>query len=355
VKNEFKFGEELENDLDWPEVDYLGEWSQDGCMSIYDWEPSEPTIQFVLSQFARFNIPFTGEMMPLIESCYYSLLYYLNHYDPYCIYSGLTEVQITDHWKNFSYCLTAHRGMSSELPAERLETYKLYPGDDEVIFNDLMSKPGLDAISQISIEDELFYEGSYFDLWGNLDSAECHRVLNEFCTKEVDGEWVFFRERKEAYAKLTIWACLMHIISPEMREFRKKVFPLIGCCYETGECIIYENEIFDSTFYTKQERMPLSCSECGIVSWCVELAQLGNTSRYICESCLNGNEGVEKRPYACGLKMCPVVRCPNHPQHGDGTSGIGFYRSYGQLNDMAAENTRPSSLKGASAKLLKPT
>lgn len=355
MEKEFKFGKEIEDELDWPEVDYLGEWSGEGAMSIYDWEPSEPTIQFVLSQFDRFNIPFTEELLPLIDVCYSALLYYLNHYDPYFVYLGLTEVQVTDHWKNFSYCLTGHLGMSTELPANRVETYRLYPGNDELIFNDLMSKPGLGAIPWCSMEDELFYEGSYFDIWRNLDSAKCHAALNELCTKEVGGKREFFEERKEGYAKLAIWACLMHIISPEMKEFRKKVFPLIGCCYETGECIIYENEIFDSTFYTKQERMPLSCSECGVVSWCVELAQLGNTSRYICESCLNGNEGVEKRPFACGLKMCPVVRCPNHPQHGDGVSGIGFYRSYGQLNTLGAENTRPDSLKGSTAKLLGPT
>lgn len=345
MEKEYMFGEDeadLVQDYYDNQEDYLGCWASEGTMAICDWSPLPQTVEFVVSQFDRFGIPFPPELSPLIDSAYSTLLYYLNHYNPYCVFSGLTEVQVTDHWQNFSYCITASNGMKRELPVNKIETYKLYPGDDHVIFNDLMSKPGLDAVDAFDMDDEdLFGEGSYFDFWHRLDSWNCHEVLADLCTKMVDGKPVFFEERKEGYAKLAIWACLMHIISPEMRDFRRSVFPIIDCCYEGGECIIYENEIFDGTLYTKQERVPISCSECGIIAWCVELAQLGNISRYICEHCLNGTDGIQKRPYACGLKMCPVIRCPNHPQHNTGGSGIGYYRTHGQLNAMASENTGP--------------
>ena len=346
---EFKFGEE-QFTLDWGGTDYLGDWAAEGSMSITSWDIPPDAVQFMLSQFNRFGVPFPPEMIELLDSCWNTLLYYLNHFDPYCIYSGLTEVEITEDWQKFAYCITPPGCCATEIPAEKVETYKLYPGNDQIIFNDLMGKPGLGAISQMSLKEELFYDGSYFEFWENL-SDEIHETLDQLCTMEVNGESTVILERKEAYIDLGIWAALMFLISPDQRDLRMSMFPILACCYEGGEAIIYENEIFDGTFYTKHARNPLSCSECGIVSWCVELAQLGNTSRYICESCLNVDDGIQKRPYACGLRMCPVVRCPNHPQHGEGASGLGYYKSHGQLNSMTPENPMVLASKKAKPSL----
>ena len=328
--------------------DYLGGWCAEGAMRIRGWDPPDEAVQFILSQFERFRVQFPPELTGLINSCWQTLMYYLNHYDPYCMFSGLSEVQVTEDWQKFSYCLTPPHGFSTEIPAGRIETYKLYPGDDVLIFNDLMGKPGLGALPNVGILEEMFYEGSYFDIWDSLDE-EYHEILNNLCSTMVNGNCVVVDKRKEAYAELGVWAALMFLISPDQRDLRRQLFPIIDCCYEGGECIIYENEIYDGTYYNKQARNPLSCSECGIVSWCVDLAQLGNISRYICEYCLNGEDGIQKRPYACGLKMCPVVRCPNHPQHGDGASGLGYYKTHGQLNSMTQENTMAIASKKAKA------
>lgn len=352
MDKEYAYGDEiLKDNLDDYDVDYLGEWSQNGAMSLTETSPSPQTVNFVLGQFERFNIPFPAELLPLIDVCYNTLMYYFNHYDPYSIYSGLSEVQVTDDWRNYTFCIDTFTGFNMEIPSNKIETYRLYPGNDELIFHDLMSKPGLGAIPELNIEDELFYDGSFFGIWDVLDTR-AHRVLDHLCSKEVDGRLQVFEDRKEGYVKLCIWACLVHVVSPEMREFRKSAFPLIGCCYEGGECIIYENEIFSGDLYTKQERPSVACSECGIISWCVELAQLGNTSRFICESCLNGHEGIEQRPFACGLKMCPLVKCPNHPQHNTGGDGIGYYRSYGQLNSRTIRSQNPLGLSGNSGNVL---
>lgn len=314
--------------------DQLWEWScatNLGVMGIaHDVIPE--CLDFCLEQYQRFKVPVTAEIYNVLEVGMSSAFYYVDCIDPYALFYGISDVNMTDDWCEHAYEVRDSR-YYYEVDPEHIETFVHAPRQGEEAFNNFMSHPGLEAAGAIGhgIVDVMNGE------WGvgedrytrtNLTALE---ALKDLCRVNGKVDMV----RMAAYYDLAAWASLTWIAGPLSAVFRAERHDVFAVTLRYGEAILVDGCVISPEDYRRANRPPESCSRCGVSAWCVELiAEMGGT-RYICEHC--SSQGMPAMGFAtCGTKRCMLSQCPHHPYHGYGPNGHAMaYRNHGQLMHMA--------------------
>lgn len=322
-----------------------------GLMGIPDpnYLPKE-LIEFCLSQYDRFNIPRPHQNV--IEVGAWATYFALDFSDPYALLMGVSDVNYTHDWQSYTYEIKdPNTGRIIEARnVEMLETFSVMQnGQAEVAFNHYMSHPGFESMPDYLVEHiTLCLDGEWNsegDAVAQL-SQEAEMDLRALCAKEdgtVDGA------KAMNYFKVAAWAAWCWFIGPPSRDFRYDHHDVFHTCFTHGECIIYEGFIFDPTQYKKIDRPPQSCAICGLDAWCVEMAQIGGSTRFLCEHHLNGDLPLYGTA-TCGSKACRYVECQYHPYFGKNGGLASTLRKTGQLFSMARDGGT-TALPGAQEQL----
>lgn len=320
--------------------EYLWEYINSTGCGIMGYEFNDvpdDCVQFCLGQYERFNIPLLKSISQIISFGASSTLYFADVYNPYCLFHGVSDVNVTDEWSAITYKIfDPHRigGGSYEPDPNHVESFIFVPGQSEEVFNTVLANPGLDALPNgdgFEIREVMKGYGSEGNsVLEGIDSA-CRDELYNICT--VDG--VLNKDRVMAYFELAAWAAYAWLIGPPSRGFRIYHNDIIDTVVQDGECILVDGNIISPKFYNKIDRPPMSCYKCGTQVWCVEHIQIGNHSGYMCEACLNFDMPKSKFTN-CGSRYCTFSSCPNHPYAHMGKSGaMAARRENGQLLGMA--------------------
>lgn len=383
-------------------------------MSLYDWvsgsgygmsgvsrpqDLPQGMYQFMMDQYANFGVPVPPENI-LLEAAW-SMFFTVDYIDPYSLLMGLTDVEVTYEWANYTYDIVED-GKVKEADPELLETYRLFPDQDKIMFEKIIRNPGLQYIELGSVGDMIdeYLSGHSYtddDAYSRLEEADKAWVdarapqfvevpkkprfrsfieipMEEYHTEiereepnhslykkylegaRYKGMEVFedpevaayfqavlqnhkAHETRLDYFRLGAWAALAWMISPfpEARTFRENCWDIFYSCYRHGECVNYSGTFLRPDSYKKLNRPSKSCYSCGLASWCVELTVLHGVSRPICEHHLNG-ELPKMAPVTCGTKVCKFAECPHHPYHGmENARGLA-YRHAGTLHTMVSNN-----------------
>lgn len=341
----------------------LDEWmynTGDGILGGWCFEeiPVE-CVQFCIDQFARFKIPFTPEMESIIHVGGARAFYLLDVYDPYAMFFGISDVNVTDDWANVTYKIFDIRGGSTsshEPNPHEVESFVFMPGQAEETFRNLIARPGIDALNDTHGHGDLLREILFDPDWHphplTMIKAEARAALEFHCQVPTeDGTIKINDTRMNAYFELAAWASYVWLIGPHSRSYRCYHHEIIGTAVTDGECILSSGMIISPKYYTKIDRPPLSCHKCGVQTWCVEHTQIMTHSAYICEACLNFDMPLS-RFSNCGTKFCHFSICPNHPNYAYGMEGRYMtYRQQGQLIAMA-RNEMVTQVMGAPDKKL---
>src|SRR5208282_247954 len=95
------------------EVAGLSEWINNGdgtgLMGLYTKEdiPRE-CVSFILSQYARFNISFPEEIFDVAYAGAWATYTVLDVYDPYAWLCGLSDIDSSDDWCQYTYEIQDH-------------------------------------------------------------------------------------------------------------------------------------------------------------------------------------------------------------------------------------------------------
>lgn len=328
---------------DYNHNDQFFEWLDNnytGIMGIEFGSPPDDCVDFCISQYHRFNIPVIPETLEIVAVCASYPIEYFELQDPYGLFSGVSDVEITDDWSRFAFEILDHGNRYYEPSPETIETYRFVPGRAEEVFDSILSKPGLLALPsrygqtiQASMKgDEWLHDVP----WHMTISADARQALEELCRVGDAVDW----GRMHAYAELAAWAAFAWIIGPPSRTFRMQQHDVIMGAIQWGEAILWDHSVFGPGEYRRLERAPQSCYKCGIASWCVEMTVTASGTKRICEHCLT--EGMPPSKIAtCGSKRCMLSQCPHHPYHHMGSAGIHqSYRDKGQLVGMTKGATK---------------
>jgi hypothetical protein len=337
------------------EVDELSSWTAETGNGIfnfpfYDRVPPE-CMAFIQEQFARFNVPLHEELLELADAAGYVPFCVVDGFAPYLIFSGISDVDITDDWCRHAYEMIEYEGATpQELDAERLETYIYIPGQAERVFMDCLSRPGLDALpydaGDILREASGKYNDDWIsDVWSRL-SEECKQACFRHMPAPPGSEFSLCETTFTGYTELAMWAAFLWLIGPPGRSLRAGTCEIFDAAMASGECLLAEGCVIDAIHYRKLQRAPKSCHRCGLDAWCVELtssgpSMVGQSARHICEHCLTEGMPVY-RPANCGGKMCRWLTCPYHPDHG--TQRAGMHGWYGQHGQLAGGSLRVNSM-----------
>lgn len=404
-----RIGEEENFNREASLYDWVSGWGtgMSGLMRPQDL-PSE-MFQFMITQYQRFGV----ENLPdeILLSSAWATFHTIDYIEPYSLYHGLSDVDVTENWAKNTYDVVKYDGTVQEADPEITETFVLVPDQGEKMFYQMMQHPGFDYkelgmvgdfieeyISATSgITDENSYDQSSIEtkLWldercapfvetpPELDLPKCIEIpqdndlpylikpsltnyksyLSGVRHKGMDiYEQPLVRAYYEAelhndsalkarlkYFEMGAWAALAWIISPtkEAFEFRESCWDMFYMCHKYGECVINGGTVLKREDYTKTNRPVKSCYQCGLPAWCVEMTYINGVNRYLCEKHLNG-ELPKIAPVTCGTKVCRFTECPHHPLHGMANAQKLAYRQSGMLRQMVNQNTPSSAQVGYS-------
>lgn len=318
--------------------DQLWEWVNNcgtGIMGIS--EVPGDCFEFVMSQYERFNIPVPEAAYPIVEAAAMSPIYYIDVYDPYALFHGTSDVNLTLEWCEVAYeILDVHTGRYYEASPQYLETYKYIPYQSEEHFNHVMSHPGLESVTcEHELNDILFGEVTGESVC-DID-MEARRALEaQFTMPDGTVNW----DRINAFIRLAAWASYAWLVGPPSRAWRMAHLDIFYTAVTSGEAIMVDGCIIGPNNYRKLDRSPVSCFKCNIAAWCVEMCSVEGGARYICEHCLNDDIPKFGGLATCGTKRCMLTQCPHHPYHHLGSAGIQNYmREHGQLRAAADGQT----------------
>lgn len=333
----------------------LWDWVSNTDQGLWPFEfgdVPESCTDFITSQFQRFGIPFPTSVFEVASAGASAAFYVACVIDPYALFSGTSDVVITDDWGKFTYELLPWDGAfgTTEAPPEFTESFMLTPHNDEAWANGALGQPGLKALPGMigeHIEDCLVGQHNAEELYDAIDE-KTELALRDLCT--VNGQ--LDKARFQAYFELAAWAGFIWLAGPGGRDYRNEHIMIFNSCHEHGECILIEGTIIEPTHYKKHSRPPKACIQCEVQTWCVELTMDGVATVHICEKCLYGgfpSQGIA----TCGTKLCRDSSCMHHPFHNLGREGgVAAARAYGQLNAMAKSGTAPR-IQGPDARQLR--
>lgn len=319
-----------------------------GIIGLQDYmEVPGEAIEFCFSQYDRFGIPRPPK--DVVQLGAWCALWAIDVIDPYLLFCGVSNVELSDEWQKYTYEITDLNNKLHEADPEHLETFIEVPGKDEFMFNDLIQKPGLDALPCGA--GDLFrdvMEGHTYTaepVYSMMSEASL-KWMTDMCTDELgDRDMVKFR----AFFELSAWAGFLWLAGPLGREFRYNHHEIFHQAMTNGEAVLYDCFVLSFDSYKKVHRPPQSCAECGLDSWCVELVHLNGVTRFLCERHLNGDLPLYGDAN-CGSKFCKAVECHFHPNYGQQDAYYRTLSGKGMLSAMASQNRL--AIEGAKPKLL---
>ena len=308
----------------------------------------EDAKRFVASQFQRFGIPVPDQIRGIIDYGICCLIDLCDYMDPYFLFSGYCDTQITAEWAESVYEIFEDGECVHRCSTDHLETFKSNPMASENFFNEYIAKPGLESLpdeikfSVKCFHDEIKSGDRYLYSWDNeSEIIELFHNIGHQC-RGHNGE--INVQMAEAYFDLSLWAAAIWMIGPLSREFRRNLSDIIDLCLEDGECILYDYSVYRMHSYRKVDRIPGTCEKCGLGAWCVEDIVLGfDWVKTLCEFCCSNGERSAPGPTACGTRICRYSVCPYHPFHGKAGGMHSAHRAAGQLNDYS-QNRRELAL-----------
>lgn len=340
-----------------PEPEWMenrGEWLHNwiseggsGMLGLYWHDVPDMCLDFIMCQMTRFNIPFNKDILDVLRVGAYASFSWCDIQDPYCLFWGVSDVNLTDDWSQNTYELHDLWGhqVSKEADPEYLETFVYVPGQCEAVFEEHLAKPGLLALPNCAghgISDLLCGEYNGEECWDGIDST-AHNALVALCTNP-DGS--VDKRRMMAYFELAAWAGFLWLAGPYGREFRREHNLIMDTAIQFGESILLEGSIITPENYRKYPRPPQSCYRCGVPAWCVELTQDMGTTRYVCMACTHAGLPPLSAMH-CGSTYCKYSSCPHNPFHTHGQAGIyAAARHNGQLLGMARGGQASILLRG---------
>jgi len=295
----------------------------------YDSVPEE-CFHFCLEQYQRFNIPMPEEIHEVIHIGGHATFSYVDYINPYALFYGTSDVNMTEEWSEYTYEIyDEYYKKTFEASPEGLETFRADLQQGEEVFIDILGKPGLEALpGGIGGEISDVINGGYYSDESCFD--RCEPKTKEYLKALCSANGVIDHNRIEAYFNLAAWASYAWIIGPLSRRFRMDRHHVFAEVLQYGEAILSDGCVIPPANYRRLVRPPLSCHECGVTTWCIELVVVDGGTRYICEHC--ASEGMPPLGLAtCGSRHCLLSNCQHHPM-----CGLGFQaasRKYGQLSN----------------------
>jgi hypothetical protein len=339
---------------DYEKVDSVWDWvnqSNVGYMRFTFGNLPDGCYDFCMEQLRRFRVP-PGEYLDGVVTVGGSATFYvLDVVEPYAMFHGVSDVDVTGEWANTTYKIfdprAPDRSSSEPNSPEDIESFSYVPGQAEETFNSLINNPGLNIIPNNTGEVIRDVLGGYHGETGFHQLTTEHQIeIDRVCTTAERG---VDETQRDLIFELAAWAAYVWLVGPLGRDYRINHHDIMNAAIIDGECIAYNYMIIPARYYTKIDRPPMSC-RCGVQVWCVESTQVGNHRGFICEACLNYD--MPKSSYAtCGTKFCMFTPCPNHPYHSYGTAGIAkAYNEKGQL--VARVREQKQGLAGMPTNLL---
>ena len=262
---------------------------------------NEDCFYYMMDQFKRFGI-YPIPQNDLLSWCWSTALYYIDTYDPYILFDGLTDVVRTNEGYYYQYSLFDDETQRwSDVNAEYIETFKLWP-DGAKNWHIMNDHPGLTK-HFMGLYDYFIEHFDFIEFESNNQYYDEERAL---ITK--------YGPKTRDLCHLGIWATIMWMCSQfeAAVAWRNKFHPIFNFCYEEGACVVVDgNHFAGPTHFKRHERAANSCSKCGVVDWCVEIVDQHESVNFLCEHCVSGGERFPSR--ICGRRMCEQLECPNHP------------------------------------------
>lgn len=318
-------------------VDQIEEWvsqSECGLFGFYFAEVPNECIDFCLSQYVRFGLHYDADTLMAVQAAASATFRYVDSFHPYALFSGVSDVDVTQDWSYYSYQIIDDFGKTTcrEADPQFLETFVYMPGQAEHMFNEMLARPGLEALPNDVGHgiDDMLEGGNGEEIWDAF-GEETEAALRRLCT--APGAAEHDKKRLRAYVDIAAWAAFIWLASPYGRDYRRR-HSIMEAAMDFGEVILMEGTIIAPTHYIKHDRPPLACHRCHCQVWCVEHTMVGAETALICESCLYGH--MAAMPNAtCGTKFCKETKCPHHPLANLGPNGIyTAVRDHGQLTAM---------------------
>jgi hypothetical protein len=204
---------------------------------IYDHPMPAECGAFIEDQYKRFKIPTSKHFIDLYEMAYRNVLWLFGSRDPYNLFFGLSDVEMTHDWMHYTYELTDDNRFVEELHPEKIETFVYVPGQCEAVFEKLMSMPGLKALPNYL--GDIFEEMLDGD-WTGERAIDCLPPLAiddmmDLCTLP-DG--MIDQQRVKAYIELAQWAALLWFIGPYGRSTRMMCHCVVDVAIRYGEAVL---------------------------------------------------------------------------------------------------------------------
>ena len=281
--------------------------SNNGSFGILEYygvgrESNEACFIYMMEQFQRFGIrPIPQD--DLLSYCWTTALYYIDTYDPYLMFDGLTDVIKTKeaYYYQYSY-FNEDEDRWYDVKGDYIETFR-YWADGSKNWHYVNTQPGLKkhfpALYDYFEEHFVFLNADQFDA---EFYAEERALIKKYGPTTTD------------LIHLGIWAAVMWMCAPmaESVEWREHYHPIYNFCYQDGACLVLEGMHFvGPSHYKRHERPVNSCAKCGIQDWCVEIVDMKTSVELLCEHCVSGGERFPSR--VCGRRMCETTSCQNHP------------------------------------------
>lgn len=321
-----------------------------------------PMIEYCMSALPFFGLKTepAGAVEEVVRIGAMSTYFALDVINPYAFFMGMSDVNYSDHWQNYSFDIYDDLAQTSfEADPDKLETFVAAPqGQAEQFYQEQLRQGGLwfdkfkngdiPLSSSDTLLDLLDFVGE--DIRMCLEGAACETPLeslredqlrfDQFIQLTGGQEWLV-----NLYFDVAAWASALWFLGPEGRAWRNTHHEIFAMVAEDGFAAMYEGMFVQARHLRMNERPARSCVVCGLTAWCVDLVQIEGTTRYMCERHINGPIPLFEQA-TCGTKICRAVTCPHHPEYGNENALNNQLRRSGQLTSRAHSQNAIEGMTG---------
>ena len=320
-------------------LDELCSNTSEGIVRL-NWQGDLPheCVSYVMSSWPYWGLHLDDKLETVARTCAWYVYMFLDMWQPYTWFSGISDVDVTHEWANHTYETANIDGsMEAIIDNENIESFRLIPGQADTFYQDQL-RAGGEFLSELRRGDEislsrvlerlLGHTGCDLEMFlnGEMGSDPVALAVGEHCL-ETDR---YFKslcgcntDKMYEYLYTGAWAAFLWFVGPEGREWRNTNHDIFEQCSQYGFSIIYNGSLLDSSKVRMTSAAPLSCASCQIDSWCTSLVSSGEGVISLCEHCLSG--GIISIPGgSCGTKICRYLECHHNLYHNN-LGGLGAH------------------------------
>jgi hypothetical protein len=308
-------------------------------------------IDYCLSAMPFFRLSNDKRLEEIARIGAWSTFWSVDAQNPYALFMGVSDVDYSNHWQNYTFDIYDDvRKKTIEADPERLESFQWVPNQSMQVYQELLTRGGewvkefgnsMEASNLNTVLTTLPHGCGTEIQW--LLEGEMGESANDqlFDCKEVMALFSSITNNNLAlqmhYFEVAAWAAYLWLAGPEGRSWRNTHHDIFLMCSEDGMGFLYDGSFIQKEHIIMQQRPPQSCVACGLDSYCVELAHISGTTRYLCEKHLNGDPVFDGAN--CGTKNCRAVMCQHHPLHGQENALSNQLRKTGQLTSRVKQGS----------------